>query len=101
VAEVTWTVTAERDLDALAAYIADDSPSLASTFVQRLLDAADRLRSFPMLGRVVPEFETPELREILHGNYRLIYALRNNEAFILRVVHGSRDLGSMAGIELP
>ena len=41
---------------------------------------------------MVPEFNRPDLRELIFRGYRIVYLLQDNEAFVLRVVYGSRDL---------
>jgi toxin ParE1/3/4 len=51
---VEWAVTARDDLEAIAAYIAADSPINALKVVVRIEARADILSSLPMRGRVVP-----------------------------------------------
>lgn len=48
----------------------------------------------PRSGRIVPEFENPELREVIYGNYRIVYRVigSNEDIEILAVVHGARDM---------
>ncbi len=46
-----------------------------------------------MIGRIVPEMNLPEIREMIIGNYRLIYFIVDNEQIdILSVYHSSRNL---------
>lgn len=54
-------------------FIAQDSRQYASLFAMRLLEAIERLDPFPMSGRIVPECAVLAIREIIHGNYRVIY----------------------------
>ena len=91
-AEVRWSLTAEQDLQAIELYIARDSPLRAAAFVDRLIQSVDVLEETPLLGRVVPEFNSHELRELIFRGYRLVYFLREGRVEILRVVHGARDL---------
>jgi plasmid stabilization system protein ParE len=51
-----------------------------------------RLRRFPEIGGRVPEFEELGLREIVHGNYRVIYRYEGNAVLILTVHHGAKPL---------
>lgn len=44
------------------------------------------------LERIVPEFNRQDLREVIFGNYRIVYLVKDGDVFILRVVHGARDL---------
>ncbi|MFO8034053.1 MAG: type II toxin-antitoxin system RelE/ParE family toxin [Candidatus Bipolaricaulota bacterium] len=87
-----WTATAWSDVESIASYIAKDSPSYAATFVRHVRDAARSLGSMAERGRVVPEIGEPAVRELLLGRYRLIYQVTENEAYVLAVIHGARDL---------
>lgn len=89
-AELVWTAGAVRDLEAAHAFIADDSPRYADLVAARLVAALDRVREFPESGRVVPEIGRPDVREVLHDAYRLIYQLEGGRAHVLAVHHGAR-----------
>lgn len=52
----------------------------------------DKLRQHPKLGRVVPEYENETIRELIVGNYRVVYRVRRQQVGIVAVVYGSRDL---------
>jgi plasmid stabilization system protein ParE len=39
-------------------------------------------------GRIVPELSRPDVREIFHGAYRIIYGISKGEVHILTVRHG-------------
>lgn len=75
-AEVRWTEQAADDLEAIVDYIARDSPHYASLFCLNIMAKIERLEFIPMLGRIVPEMNARTVREILLGNYRIIYRLR-------------------------
>jgi len=47
---------------------------------------------FPRLGRVVPEVQDENIRELMHQHYRIIYRIAGERIEILTIVHGSRDL---------
>ncbi len=57
-------------------FIAKDKPLAAEKFRQEIIKAVSLLENAPRLGRVVPEFDNPVRRELLHGNYRIIYRLK-------------------------
>ena len=63
--ELIWSPRAVADLDEIRAYIAADSPAYAELTVRRLLATAERLRSFPELGRIVRERDASEIRELI------------------------------------
>ena len=90
---VVWSDAARDDLREIAAYIARDQPTRARAFVLRLIDHAEgKIGAFPRIGRVVPEADDENLREVLFPPYRIIYELTAAEArpVILRVWHAAR-----------
>jgi len=93
--KILWTEPAIEDLRNLHGYIARDSEVYASSFVQRIILAVDKLTDFPQLGRLVPEADQETIRELLYQNYRIIYRIQSELIEILTVIHGRRDLGSV------
>ncbi len=91
-AEVRWTLQAVKGIESIAEFIAEDSSHYARLFVIDVLEAVDRLVDFPKSGRVVPEVNDPDIREIILGNYRIAYRLKGESAEILTVYHGARLL---------
>jgi plasmid stabilization system protein ParE len=91
-AQVRWSLTAGNDLQDIEDFIARDSVLHAIAFVDRVVESTETLLKTPQIGRMVPEFNRPDLRELLFRDYRIVYLLQDDAAFILRVVHGSRDL---------
>src|SRR5437764_678529 len=80
-ARLTWSGPALRDLEAITALIAHDSPAYARKFGRRLRDAPKQLTRFPQRGAMVPEFGRPNLREILVGVYRIVYLVHAAQDF--------------------
>ena len=93
--KIRWTDPAIESLRNLHGYIAKDSEVYASSFIQRIVLAVEKLEVFPRLGRVVPEAEEETTRELLYQNYRIIYRIKGELIQILTVIHGRRDLGSI------
>lgn len=89
-AEIKWTLQAANDLESIAEFISKDSPHSASMFVADLFQATDRISRFPKSGRMVPEVGNPAVREVILGNYRLVYRLKKDSVELLTVFHGSR-----------
>jgi len=52
----------------------------------------ENLIQFPKMGRIVPELENLEIREIIYRNFRVVYRLKENILEIIRIIHGSRHL---------
>ena len=89
---VVWSPRALDDVDAIAAYIAEDSEAYSASVVRSILDKAKRLSEFPYVGRVVPEFGDEVIREVFAYSYRVIYEVKTNEITIAAVIHGKRLL---------
>jgi toxin ParE1/3/4 len=68
VIEVVWSARAVADLEEIRAYIAANSPAYADLTLRRLVASVERLRSFPDSGRIVPERQSPVLREVISGS---------------------------------
>ena len=92
-AEIRWTLQALDDVEAIAIFIARDSTRYAQLFANKVFDAVKRIEIFPESGRVVPEINQQNIREILLGNYRIIYRIKSDLAEILTVYHSARLLG--------
>ncbi|MFW6107502.1 MAG: type II toxin-antitoxin system RelE/ParE family toxin [bacterium] len=88
--KIVWSPVARADLDAIADYIAKDSPARAAVFVDRLLRSAEQLADFPEAGRAVPEIGDPASREVIVGPYRIMYHLETEAVVIVAIVHGAR-----------
>jgi len=90
-AQVIWAPSALDDVESIAEYIAKDSVEMASLFVSRLFDATDRLQEFPFSGRIIPEINNPDCREVIYGTYRIMYRVEKDEVWVTGVIHGARD----------
>jgi toxin ParE1/3/4 len=90
--KVHWTDTAEAHLDAIYAYIAQDSPQYALRMVDRLTRRSQQIADFPFSGRKVPEYEADQIREVIEGPYRIIYHIKPDQIDVLAVIHGSQDI---------
>lgn len=85
------------DLTAIRDFIASDSPANAAAFVERLIEAIERLDVLPDRGRRVPEApELSDVRELLVDSYRVIYRRRGERVEIVMIIHGRRNLRLVA-----
>lgn len=89
---VVWTEQARRMLDDAVSYIAQDSRPAAERLLIQALEAASSLDLFSERGRLVPELNQPNVRQLLVQRYRLLYEVMPAEVQILAFVHGARDL---------
>lgn len=93
--KVFWTETAVNHLTAIYAYISQNSPQYAQSVVERLTRRSKQIGKFPQSGRIVPEFEAEQIREVIESPYRIIYYIQSDQIDILAVVHGSQKLNSL------
>lgn len=91
-AQVTWTAPALSDLNAIADYIALDNIVAAKSLVQDIFQAVERLELFPESGRIPPELEHLNYREVVVSPCRIFYKISKDEVFILIVMRQERDL---------
>jgi toxin ParE1/3/4 len=77
-------------VEAIRAHVASDSAHYADLVVERIVTAVERLRENPCPGRMVPELGDESIREVIHGNYRIVYRLRHDVVEIATVFHGAR-----------
>jgi addiction module RelE/StbE family toxin len=91
--KLIWTDQAINDLGDIGDYIAENSEKYAKLTVKKLFERTDILKTFPKAGRVVPEKNEDNLRELIEGNYRIIYEIVSTEQInILTLHHNARDL---------
>lgn len=89
---IKWTEPAVSDLKNIKDYIAKDSKYYAHQFVDKIIESVENLNKFPERGRIVPEADDENIRELLFHNYRIIYRIDIKGILILTIIHGSRDL---------
>jgi len=89
-AEVRFTAEAIRDIDEIHAFIAQDSVRYADRQVQLFYDEASRLSQHPLFGKRVAEAQPLLVREILVGNYRIMYRLLDDVVEIMIIHHSKR-----------
>ena len=90
--EIEWTRRARRDVLEIGDFIARDKPMAAAGWVGRLIDTAERVAIFPLSGRVVPEVDRPDIREVVFENYRIVYLMGATRIAILTVFESHRLL---------
>lgn len=89
---LVWSDQAACDLDAIADFIALDSSVSAVQWVEQLVAAAERVPQAPRMGRKVPEFGRDDVRELIHGTYRIVYRISKESIEVLTVFQGHRLL---------
>ena len=92
VIDVIISDSAKDDLKDIKNYISRNSPEYADLLLSRIFEGIENLKLFPMMGRVVPEFNKKEIRELICQSYRIIYVVSQNRVEIISIVHGARLL---------
>lgn len=87
--KIVWTNHAYLDLKDIFDYIAKDSQRYAFFQVNRIKESTKSLKEFPKSGRIVPEIGNEDIRELIEGNYRIIYRLKNSERIDILTVYSS------------
>lgn len=92
--KLIWSPAARDDLHDIVVFIARDNQHRAMSFGYELISETDRLREFPELGRIVPEYRNDGIREIIVRPYRIVYRVDQERKLcqIARVWHSARGL---------
>ena len=88
--KVRWTEQAFSRLASIEEFVAADSPAAARRLVTRLIRRTGPLARNPYMGRTVPEVPGTELRELIEGNYRIVYRVRAPMIQVLTVFEAHR-----------
>lgn len=90
--KIIWSPLAIDRASEIAEYIALDNPTAATKWVERIFEKVKNLSSLPEAGRKVPEINRNEIRELIFGNYRIIYRIENSNISILTIRHSKQIL---------
>lgn len=82
---------AERDLEEIGDYIAQDDPRRALSFIAELRVRCARIAEAPLAFSPRPELGS-DLRSSPHGRYVIFFRPSSSGVLIVRILHGARDL---------
>ncbi|MBI9104457.1 MAG: type II toxin-antitoxin system RelE/ParE family toxin [Spirochaetales bacterium] len=88
--KIVWSEEAIKDIEEIISYISKDSELYAVNFASKIIGSVDSLRVYPEIGRIVPEFNNSEIREIIYRNYRIVYRISGKTIEIVTIFHGSK-----------
>ena len=89
--KVHWTAAARAQLRDIHSFVARSSPQYAKKLVDRLTRRSQQIGAFPQSGRVVPDVNDVNVREVLEGPYRIIYHILDDQVDVIAVVHSARQ----------
>ncbi len=88
---VIWSDPAKVDLRSIHNYIAHDSRYYAKKVTQDIAAKTDILNELPLMGKIVPELNNVNIRELSLYSYRILYEIKDQDLFVLAVIHKRRD----------
>jgi toxin ParE1/3/4 len=92
---VVWTTPAKNDLKAVFDYIEKDSRFYAEKVIEVIVQKSEMLVEFSKKGRIVPEIEQENIREVLVYSYRMMYEIKKDDIYILNIIHTARDYNNI------
>lgn len=87
--KVKWTTQAVEDIFEIQEYYNSTSKSYAKKLVDKFFEKGDLLEKFPDMGRKVPEFNKPDIRELIYKSYRIIYKNIDTSNIHVLTIHNS------------
>lgn len=90
--KVRWTKNAIEHLAGIYEYIAANSPAYAKRMIDKITRRSMQIADMPYSGRMVPEYEADDVRELIEFPYRVIYRIKTGQIDVLAVIHGARQL---------
>ncbi len=90
--KILWSPLAFERATEIVDYIARDKPEAATRWIHTVFSKVEQLRSHPEIGRMIPEINEHHFRELIYGNYRIIYRIETKQISILTIRHGKQIL---------
>ena len=92
-AEIKWTAEAQRWLEDIYDFIAQDNPHAAKRVVENIYERAQTLKRLPEQGYKYLRYPEHNIRILLYGHYRIVYLIKSvGEIYILGIFHGALDI---------
>ena len=90
--KIVWSPLAVERASEIVDYISQDKPLAADNWINTVFTKVDQLKANPERGRIVPEINERQFRELIYGNYRIIYYIGTKQISILTIRHGKQIL---------
>ncbi|MDP7591598.1 MAG: type II toxin-antitoxin system RelE/ParE family toxin [Litorilituus sp.] len=89
--KIEFSESAISDLqDIKSYYLEQQVPHIGEKFISNIINHIETLPSNPEIGRLVPEFQMPHIRELIHSPFRVVYTLNDASIQIIRVWRSER-----------
>lgn len=90
---LSFAVSAVSDLEGILEYYKEQNvPETGKRLVGQIIEKVEKLSRHPDIGRIVPEFSTEHLREIIYPPFRIVYRRYKNRVQIVRIWRSERLL---------
>jgi plasmid stabilization system protein ParE len=96
--EVLFSESAITDLESVREFYREQPvPHVGDRLVAEIVGSIEQLADLPDSGRIVPEFERPWLRELIHSPFRIVFRLDDDAIRIVRVWRSERPMDGEPG----
>jgi toxin ParE1/3/4 len=85
--KLIWSPLSIQRVQEISDYIAEDNIGAANKWIDDIFEKVGILKSSPEIGRIVPEIGSPDIRELIFVNYRIIYITSKKQISILTIRH--------------
>ncbi len=89
---IVWTDRAIEDLETIYTFAGQTFTEYGRLTAAKIVEAIEQLSTFPLSGRVVPEFGKDDRREIIRAPFRIMYRVREDAVEVITIHHSSRLL---------
>lgn len=90
--QVRWLKSTRDDLRQIYDFISQDSQRYATYQIQLIRKRTELLKSHPRIGRIVTEIDNPNIRELVEGNYRIIYRIVSESRIDILMIHHGAEI---------
>ena len=88
---ITFAESAVQDLETIREYYQEQEvPEVGERFIEEIISSVEDLVIHPERGRMVPDFNTPQLRELIHPPFRIVYRRYKEKISVVRVWRSER-----------
>lgn len=85
--------SAFNDLEAIKEYYTDEGvPQIGDEFVVNIITHIETLLDNPEIGRMVPEFNEENIRELINPPFRIVYLKEEKVIHVIRIWRSERLL---------
>lgn len=90
---ITFAKSAVADLDAILEWYREQQvPEVGKRLISEIIQQVELLGAQPETGRIVPEFNNDNLRDIVRPPYRIVYRRQKLKISIVRIWRSERLL---------